>query len=127
MTAGGTVFLAFRKYDSHFEDEARKYACIIIMLQGLVSRKDGYFTDSFPGYVSIGLLQMCLGYIWLDALLDMTAGVAVFLAFRKYDSHFEDEAQQVCLRHEYVSKGLVSRKDGHFIASFPGYVSIGLL
>ena len=37
---------------------------------------------------------MCLSYKWLDALLDMTAGVAVFPAFRKYDSHFEDEADQ---------------------------------
>ena len=41
---------------------------------GLVSRKDGYFTLPFPGYVSIGLLQIGLGYTWLYALLDMTAG-----------------------------------------------------
>jgi hypothetical protein len=42
---------------------------------GLVSRKDGHFTHPFPGYVSIGLLQIGLGYTWLYALLDMTAGV----------------------------------------------------
>jgi hypothetical protein len=53
---------------------------------GLVSRKDGYFTLPFPGYVSIGLLKIGLGYTWLYALLDMTAGGTVFLAFHKYNS-----------------------------------------
>jgi hypothetical protein len=42
--------------------------------KGLVSRKDGYFTNLFPGYVSIGLLQIHSGHTCLDALLEMTAG-----------------------------------------------------
>jgi hypothetical protein len=42
--------------------------------KGLVSRKDGHFTTPFPGYFSIGLLQIHSGHTCLDALLEMTTG-----------------------------------------------------
>ncbi len=50
--------------------------------KGLVSRKDGHFTPSFPGYVSIRLLLSTLGYTWLDAFLDMTTGATPFVQFK---------------------------------------------
>jgi hypothetical protein len=55
-----------------------------VYCMGLVSRKDGYFTLPFPAYVSIGLLQINTCHTRFDALLDMIAGVAVFLAFHRY-------------------------------------------
>jgi hypothetical protein len=57
-----------------------------------IEKRRALHKPPFPGYVSIGLLQMILGHTSLDALLDMTTGEPVFPAFLKYDSHFEDEA-----------------------------------
>jgi hypothetical protein len=67
---------------SHFEDEA----CIEVCIQQLLARppiekERALHETPLPGYVSIGLLQMRLGYIWLDALPDMTAGRPPFVHF----------------------------------------------